>query len=125
MNLRDLVKHASAVRKVLKSAPGDLRHFGDAAHGAADLIETGQQLAAQLAANPLASAMGIAQAFGGKPTTPPRAPAQRAPSTASFRPPPAPKRQAPIKVAPAVVEVIDATFEETVIDPSKPAPKRR
>lgn len=130
MNFRDALKAATAVQKVLKTAPRDLRHFGDAAHGAADLIETGQALVGQLAANPLASAMGIAQAFGGtpKPASPQRPPPQRAPATPAFREERAPRRQAPIKVAPAEVVVAtidDDVLDATVIDPSKPAPKRR
>lgn len=116
MNLRDLARHAATVQRLARTAPRDLRT-------AADLIETGSDLVAQFADSPLATAMGLARAASAAPK-PKRAPSTRAPSVASFRPPAAP-REAPIKVAPAVLEVIDATFDETVIDPSKPAPKRR
>lgn len=125
MNFRDAMKAAARVQRVLKTAPRDLRNFGDAAHGAADLIETGSALVEQLAGSPFATAAGIAQALGAPKAK--RPPPVRAPSTASFRPPPAPKPQPPIRVAPAeviVATIDDEVLDATVIDPRRPAPKR-
>lgn len=128
MNLRDLLRQASAVQRALEGAPEELRRMGDLAHSAADLVESGTALARGLSASPLGSVLGVAQAAAApRPASAPRshrAPSTRAPSTASFREP-APRREAPVPVSAAAGEVIDATFDETVIDPSKPAARRR
>lgn len=118
LTLRDLVKHAATVQRIAKTAPRDLRN-------AADLIETGSALVGQFADSPLATAMGLARAATAAPK-PKRTPSTRAPSTASFRPPAAP-REAPLRVAPAevIVATIDNDLDATVIDPRRPAPKRR
>ena len=117
MNLRDLARHAATIQRVAKTAPRDLRN-------AADLIETGTDLVAQFADSPLAAMVGLSRAVPKAAPKPQRPPPVRAPSTASFRT--ADERPAPpIRVAPAeIVEVHDAVFDETVIDPRKPAPKR-
>lgn len=120
MSLHDLLKHAKTVARVAKTAPRDLRN-------AADLIETVTDLGTQFADSPLAAMVGLARPAKAAPkpaAKPQRPPPVRAPSTASFRT--ADERPAPpIRVAPAeVIEVHDAVFDETVIDPRKPAPKR-
>jgi hypothetical protein len=130
MNLRDLGKAARHIHAAIGGGREQVRNLRDSADATLNLMDAIQGVSGQFARKPtLGTAAGVVSAVAAHFT--PDAPVAR---------PPAPKRvkatvvppvkaapvkvAAPAKAAPKVDDVIDAEWEEGVIDPRKPYARR-
>jgi hypothetical protein len=131
MNLQDLGKAARHIHAAIGGGREQVRNLRDSADATLNLMDAIQGVSGQFARKPtLGTAAGVVSAVAAHFTP-------DAPTARPLAQPPAPKRvkatvvppvkaapPAPAKPAPKVDDVIDAEWEEGVIDPRKPHARR-